>query len=80
MGGQEELEVTILSRDDITTYPRLREAVKVRVITYLAPGMPARTVRIPVEEWSPEREAQEIARDIKAYREFRPEVKRIPMV
>jgi len=95
----EEVEVTILDRSIITTYPRLREAARTAVVTYLAPNMPARTVRIPLTELFGEKEEQaekEIAAkkgdlyakyieaedkaiqdDIRAYKAYKPEVKRI---
>jgi len=59
----EEQEITILARDFITTYPRLREAAKLAVITYLAPDMPARTIRINLTERFPNQE-QEVIRQI----------------
>jgi len=59
----EEQEITILARDFITTYPRLREAARIAVVTYLAPDMPARTVRINLTEKFPEKE-NEVIRQI----------------
>jgi len=59
----EEQEITILARDFITTYPRLREAARIAVTTYLAPDMPARTIRINLTEKFPGQE-NEVIRQI----------------
>jgi len=97
----EEVEVTILDRTFITTYPRLRQAVRTSITTYLAPDMPPRTVRINLTELFGEQveeaeqqikagagdlwgkfkavEDKAIAEDIKAFRAFKPEVKRITL-
>jgi len=95
-----EQEVVILDRDIITSYARFREPHRVVVTTYVAPDMPARTIRIDLTERFPGKEREyeaeirarkgprweEISRledelileDIKAYKVFRPEVKRLP--
>lgn len=75
----EEVEITILDRSEITTWPTLEKEVKVMSITFTAPGIPPLTVRIPKEEYSEERETEEIRKAIKEYKEVKPEVKRITL-
>jgi len=76
---KEELEITILDRSELSTFPTLEKEVKVVSTTFTAPGIPPLTVRIPKEEWSEEKEIEEIRKAIKEYRERRPEVKRITL-
>lgn len=75
----EEVEITILDRSEITTYPTLEKEVKVMSITFTAPGIPPLTVRIPKEEYSKDRENEEIRKAIKEYKEVKPEVRRITL-
>jgi len=72
-----EIEVTIIDRSEITTYPRLREPVQTIAVTYLAPDMPPRTIFIPKAEWTKEKELELIREDIKKYKAFKPEVVRV---
>jgi len=65
MAKEEEYEVTILSRDEIVTYPKLRQAVRTIAITYVAADLPPATIFIPKEEYSIEREKELIKKDIK---------------
>lgn len=74
---KEEIEISVLDRSEIVTYPTLEKEVKVTSITFSAPGIPPLTVRIPKEEWSKEREDEEIRKAIKEYRERKPEIKTI---
>lgn len=76
---KEELEITILDRSEISIFPTLEKEVRVVSVTFTAPGIPPLTVRIPKEEWSPERENEEIRKAIKEYRERKPEIKRITL-
>jgi hypothetical protein len=73
----EEVMITILDRSEITTYPTLEKEVKVMSITFTATGIPPLTVRIPKEEYSAERETEEIKKAIKEYKEIKPEIKRV---
>ena len=56
MSETKEYNVTVLSRDEITTYPKLGEAVVTVLTTYVAAGMPPHTVRIPKDRWTLEKE------------------------
>jgi len=61
---REEHEVTILSRREITIYPRVGEAVKQLLITYVAAGLPPETIIIDKEKWTLELEKKLIKRRI----------------
>jgi len=74
---EEEYEVTIIGREEITVFPRLREAVRVKMVTYVAAGLPPATIEIPLEEYSLEREKELILEDIKRRLAFRPETYRV---
>jgi len=73
MGEEEKIQVTIIDRREIITYPKLREPVETIAITYIAPGMPPRTIFIPKKEYSKEKELKLIREDIEKYRRFKPE-------
>lgn len=75
----EEIEIEILDRVEMDTYPTLEEKVVVVSTTFRAPGIPPLTVRIPKEEYSKEREDEEIRKAIRKYREVKPEIKRITL-
>ena len=53
---KEEYNVVILSRQTITTYPKLGQAVETMLVTYVAAGLPPHTVRMAVEAWTEETE------------------------
>jgi len=76
---RERIQVTILDRSEITIYPTLEKEQKIVSVTFTAPGIPPLTVRIPKEEYSPEREAEEIRKAIKEYKEAKPEVREITL-
>jgi len=77
MGEEEEYEVTIIGREEITVFPRLREAVRVMMVTYVAAGLPPDTVEIPVEEYSPELEKEVIRKRIEERLKFKPETYKV---
>ena len=67
----------MLSRREITTYPEPGKQVKQFAVTYAAAGLPPRTVRIPVEEWSLEAEKKLIREDIETRLKEKPEVYKV---
>jgi len=73
-GEGERYEVTILRRHEVVTMPKLRQYVTVVLVTYSAAGLPPRTLSIPKEEWSLEREKQLVKRDIERRLKIRPEI------
>jgi len=74
---KEEYEVTIIGREEVTVFPRLREAVRVRMVTYVGAGLPPATIEIPVEEYTPEKEKELIREDIKRRLAFKPETYKV---
>jgi len=74
---EQEYEVTIIGREEVTVFPRLREAVRVYMITYVAAGLPPATIEIPVEEYTEEREKELIRADIERRLKFKPETYKV---
>lgn len=66
-------EVTILSRREITTFPKLKQPVVSVAVTYQSGAAPPRTIFIPKVTWSKEAEAAAIKKDIEAQRVAAPE-------
>jgi len=76
---KKEYEWTVLSRDHVTTYPRIGEAVETVIITYVGEGLPPGTISIPKAEWSLKKEDQLIAKDIHERLKWKPETRRAPI-
>jgi len=74
---KEEYAVTVLSRDEVTTYPRLGEAAVTVLVTYIAAGLPPHTVHIPKDEWSPEEERKRIRASIEKRLKAKPETYKV---
>ena len=55
--------IRILSRDEFVTYPKLRQPVTMLAITYQVNDDIPRTVWIPKDEWTPEKEREIILKD-----------------
>jgi len=70
-------DVTVLSRDEVTTFPKIAQPVVIVETTYVAAGLPPATVRIPKEEWDPELEKKKIREDIEKRLKQKPEVFRV---
>lgn len=66
-------EVTILSRTEVTTYPKLKQPLVQKVITYVAGDLPPRTIFIPVDQWSIDKEKAAIKKDIEEQAKLKPE-------
>jgi len=71
---EEKIEVEILSRTEVTTFPKLRQPLVQYVITYAAAGLPPATIWIPKAEWSKEEEAKRIREDIEKRLKVKPEI------
>jgi len=69
-----EYEVTILSREEVVTYPKLATPVTTVMVTYVAAGLPPATVSIPKEEYTKELEAQRLRADRERRLKVKPEV------
>ena len=70
---KKEYDVTVISRDDVTTYPKIGVAVETRLITYVAAGLPPNTLSILKEEWTPELEKKLIREAIEKRLKAKPE-------
>lgn len=75
----EEVEVTFLDRSKFTFRPTLEEEVEMMSITFSTPKIPPMTIRIPVKDYTPEKEEEEIRKAIKEFKVVKPEVKRIKL-
>ena len=74
---KKEYDVTILDRSEITVYPKLGEKQVQVMITYVAAGLPPKTIIIPKEEYSLEKEKELIRKDIEERLKKKPEVYRV---
>lgn len=74
---EEELKVTILSRRRLVTYPRIDTAARTILVTYMTEDLPPRTIKIPEEEWTPERENAQIRASIEGRTMREPETYRV---
>jgi len=70
---KEEYNVTVLNRMDITTFPKLGVAEIRKHITYVAAGLPPRTIQMLKDEWSLQKEKTAIRNDIEERLKARPE-------
>jgi len=70
-------DVTVLSREEVTTFPKIAQPVVNMLVTYVAAGLPPATVTIPKDEWSPEEEKRVIREDIERRLKFKPETYRV---
>jgi len=77
MAKKEEYEVTILSREEIVTYPRIGEPAHTIVVTYTAAGLPPSVLFIPKVEYTLEREKKLIREDIERRLRVRPETYKV---
>lgn len=74
---EEKYNVTVLSRDEITTYPKLGQAVITITTTYVGAGLPPHTIRIPKDRWTLEMERTLIRASIEDRLEKKPEAYRV---
>ena len=70
---EERMKVKILSREKIVTYPKIRQPKETIAVTFVAPGLPPATVFIPADEYSKEREIEEIRKKIEELKRMQPE-------
>jgi len=74
---KEEFEVVVLSRDEITTYPKLNTPVITVMVTYVGAGLPPHTIRIPKDKWTPEYEKALLRASIEDRLKKKPEAYRV---
>jgi len=70
---KQEYDVTVLSRTDVTTYPKLNVPVVSVIVTYVAAGLPPRSISILKREHTSAKEKELIRKDIEARLAERPE-------
>lgn len=73
MSKKTEYNVTVLRREEFTTYPKLGQAVIVLSVTYIAEGLPPHAIIIPKAEHTPVKEKELIRKDIEARFKEKPE-------
>lgn len=73
----EKYNVTVLSRSEIKTFPKLGEAVITVLVTYVAAGLPPHTVRILKSMYNTESERTVIRASIKDRLTKKPESYRV---
>jgi len=74
---KKQYDVTVLSREEVTTFPKIAQPVVNVLVTYVAAGLPPATVTIPKDKWSPEEEKRVIREDIERRLKFKPETYRV---
>jgi len=74
---KKQYDVTVLSREEVTTFPKIAQPVVNVLVTYVAAGLPPATVTIPKDEWDPELEKKTIREDIERRLKFKPETYRV---
>lgn len=75
--SREEIPVTVLSRREITVYPKIREPVQQILVTYVGAGLPPHTLTIDKEKYKPENEKKLIRADIERRLKEKPETFRV---
>lgn len=75
---EEGYDVTVISREEVVTYPKIATPVVQVLVTYVAAGLPPATVRIPKTEYSLDSEKAAIKEDIAARKARKVERYRIP--
>jgi len=63
---EEEIEVTVISREEVVTFPKIATPVINVLVTYVSMGLPPATVTIPKDQWTLEYEKRVIREDIEA--------------
>lgn len=74
---EREYEVTVISREDVTVYPKIATPVVSRIITYVAAGLPPHSITIPRDEWNVEKEKAIIRKDIEARLKMKKEIYKV---
>lgn len=69
--------VTVLARDERTTFLKVGEPITMNLTTYIAAGLPPHTVRIPKDDWTTELERIVIKDSIESRLAKKPESYRV---
>lgn len=78
MAEEEGYDVTVISREEVVTYPKIATPVVQVLVTYVAAGLPPATVRIPKKEYTLEVEKAAVKQDIEARLARKVERYRVP--
>jgi len=62
--AEKKYKVQILSRTEVVVYPKLNQPKPLVLVTYYYPPLPPATIQIPKAEYSKEKEAELIRKDI----------------
>jgi len=74
---KKQYDVTVLSREEVTTFPKIAQPVVNVLVTYVAAGLPPHTITVRKDEWTPELEKKLIREDIERRLEEKPETYRV---
>jgi len=74
---EKKYDVTVLSREEVTTFPKIAQPVVNVLVTYVSAGMPPATVTIPKDKWDPELEKRIIREDIERRLKRKPETYKV---
>lgn len=66
-------DVTVINREEITTYPKIATPVQSILVTYVAAGLPPKTLTILKEEYNERTEKKRIRDDIEQRLKHKPE-------
>lgn len=77
MSERREYDVTVIKRDEVTTFPKIATPVVNVLVTYVAAGLPPATVTIPKDKYTVELEKRLIREDIDRRLKVKPEVYRV---
>ena len=75
--AKEEYDVTVLSRDEVTTYPKLNQPAVTIIITYVAAGLPPHSINILKAEWTLQKEKEVIRKDLQERLKKKPETYKV---
>jgi len=75
--AKEEYDITVLSREEVTTYPKLGQAVVTVIVTYIGAGLPPHSINILKEQWNKDTERQAIRKDLTARLAKQPETYKV---
>ena len=64
MSKRQEYDVTVIKRDEVTTFPKIAQPVINVLITYVGAGLAPRTVTIPKDKYTPALEKKLIREDL----------------
>lgn len=70
---QPEINVTIVRRREITTWPKIGVPVVNVLVTYVAADLPPATISIPKKEYTTKKEKEQIRLDVQSRKKLSPE-------